>query len=116
MLLDNGLKLGVVQEELVEPGEPTSWTWMKSGGIALDEVESAVVGQLRTPLNLDKAGKPRDRLRKGQEAIGGPCSCLDTVRLNGSDGADRASTFAAKSRTSPRRTFDIFVVRASQGR
>ncbi|MCY7286694.1 MAG: hypothetical protein LH624_00175 [Cryobacterium sp.] len=39
-------------------------TWVKPDGVILDEVETAVVGKLRPPLNLDKVGEPRERLRK----------------------------------------------------
>jgi hypothetical protein len=32
-------------------------------GVFLDDVETAVVRKLRPPLNLDKVGEPRERLR-----------------------------------------------------
>jgi hypothetical protein len=38
-------------------------TWVKADGVVLDEVETAVVRRLRPPLNLDKVGEPRERLR-----------------------------------------------------
>lgn len=38
-------------------------TWVKPDGVFLDELETAVVRQLRPPLNLDKVGEPRKRLR-----------------------------------------------------
>jgi hypothetical protein len=41
-------------------------TWTKADGLVLDEVESAVLLRLRPPLNLDKVGEPRDRLRRAR--------------------------------------------------
>ena len=38
-------------------------TWVKPDDVYLDEVETAVLRQLRPPLNLDKVGEPRERLR-----------------------------------------------------
>jgi hypothetical protein len=38
-------------------------TWVKPDGVVLDEVETAIVRRLRPPLNLDKVGEPRERLR-----------------------------------------------------
>ena len=38
-------------------------TWVKPDGAALDEIETLAVRQLQPPLNLDKVGQPRDRLR-----------------------------------------------------
>jgi hypothetical protein len=41
-------------------------TWVKPDDIVLDEVETAVLQRLRPPLNLDKVGGPRDRLRRAR--------------------------------------------------
>jgi hypothetical protein len=38
-------------------------TWSKREGANLDQIETAVVRQLQPPLNLDKVGQPRKRLR-----------------------------------------------------
>jgi hypothetical protein len=38
-------------------------TWVRPDGVNLDEIETAVVLRLRPPLNLDKVGEPRERLR-----------------------------------------------------
>lgn len=38
-------------------------TWSKPEDAALGEIETVVVRRLRPPLNLDKAGQPRQRLR-----------------------------------------------------
>lgn len=39
-------------------------TWSKPEDVILDEIETAVVHRLRPPLNLDKVGEPRQRLRE----------------------------------------------------
>jgi hypothetical protein len=44
-------------------------TWVKSDGSILDDVETALVGRLRPPLNLDKVGEPRERLRNARMAM-----------------------------------------------
>jgi hypothetical protein len=41
-------------------------TWRKQEGANLDETETAVVRRLRPPLNLDKVGEPRSRLREAR--------------------------------------------------
>jgi hypothetical protein len=41
-------------------------TWTKPQDAALDEIETAVVRRLRPPLNLDKVGEPRKRLREAR--------------------------------------------------
>ena len=41
-------------------------TWAKPDDIVLDEVETAVLQRLRPPLNLDKVGESRDRLRRAR--------------------------------------------------
>lgn len=38
-------------------------TWVKPDAVVLVEVETAVVLRFRPPLNLDKVGEPRARLR-----------------------------------------------------
>jgi len=45
-------------------------TWVKPDGVFLDDVETAVVGRLRPPLNLDKVGEPRERLRSASALRG----------------------------------------------
>lgn len=42
-------------------------TWTKPEGAVLDEIESSVVRQLHPPLNLDKVGEPRARLRAARK-------------------------------------------------
>ena len=44
-------------------------TWAKPDDIVLDEVETAVLQRLRPPLNLDKVGEPRDRLRRARSVM-----------------------------------------------
>lgn len=44
-------------------------TWSKPDGANLDEIETAVVRQLRPPLNLDKVGEPRSRLRDARRRM-----------------------------------------------
>lgn len=38
-------------------------TWVKPDGAVLDDIETLVLRHLHPPLNLDKVGQPRDRLR-----------------------------------------------------
>lgn len=42
-------------------------TWSKLEDAVLDEIETAVVRRLRPPLNLDKVGEPRQRLREARK-------------------------------------------------
>lgn len=42
-------------------------TWSKPEDAILDEIETAVVRQLRPPLNLDKVGESRERLRAARK-------------------------------------------------
>ncbi len=44
-------------------------TWAKPEGVVLNDVETAVVGRLRPPLNLDKVGEPRERLRSARKRM-----------------------------------------------
>lgn len=44
-------------------------TWVRPHDVLLDEVETAVLRRLRPPLNLDKVGEPRDRLRSARGAM-----------------------------------------------
>ena len=44
-------------------------SWTKPDGAVLDEVETAGVSRLRPPLNLDKVGEPRDRLRAARRRM-----------------------------------------------
>src|SRR3954470_18321824 len=44
-------------------------TWTRPEGIILDEIETAVVHRLRPPLNLDKVGEPRRRLREARRRM-----------------------------------------------
>jgi hypothetical protein len=43
--------------------------WVKPEDVSLDEVETAVLLRLRPPLNLDKVGEPRERLRRARGAL-----------------------------------------------
>ena len=44
-------------------------TWIKPERVLLDEVETAVLLKLRPPLNLDKVGEPRERLRRARGTL-----------------------------------------------
>jgi hypothetical protein len=44
-------------------------TWVKPDGVQLNSVETAVLRQLRPPLNLDKVGEPRERLRTARKRM-----------------------------------------------
>lgn len=44
-------------------------TWSGSGDASLDEIETAVVRRLRPPLNLDKVGESRARLREARKRM-----------------------------------------------
>jgi hypothetical protein len=44
-------------------------TWIKPADARLDDVETAVVRQLRPPLNLDKVGESRERLRAARKRM-----------------------------------------------
>lgn len=44
-------------------------TWVKPENASLDELETVVVGRLRPPLNLDKVGEPRVRLRDARKRM-----------------------------------------------
>lgn len=44
-------------------------TWSKPEGVTLNEVETEVVRRLRPPLNLDKVGEPRTRLRAARRQL-----------------------------------------------
>ena len=44
-------------------------TWSKPEGANLDEIETAVVRRLRPPLNLDKVGESRTRLRDARRRM-----------------------------------------------
>lgn len=89
-LLDDELDLVAVPRNLdkpdgsanfaIDPASDTrlsSWmerhlhlaTWTKPQGIVLNEIETAVVLRLRPPLNLDKIGQPRDRLRQARRRL-----------------------------------------------
>jgi hypothetical protein len=48
---------------------PTIATWVKPEGVVLDEIETVVVRRLRPPLNLDKVGGPRERLRTARRRM-----------------------------------------------
>ncbi len=41
-------------------------TWVNSNGVDLGELETAVLLKSRPPLNLEKVGEPRERLRKAR--------------------------------------------------
>jgi hypothetical protein len=44
-------------------------TWVKPAATILDDVETAVVRQLRPPLNLDRVGESRERLREARKRL-----------------------------------------------
>jgi hypothetical protein len=44
-------------------------TWIKPDGVTLDDVETALIVRLRPPLNLDKVGEPRERLRAARRRM-----------------------------------------------
>lgn len=44
-------------------------TWSKPEGVGLDEIETEVVRWLRPPLNLNKVGEPRTRLRAARQRM-----------------------------------------------
>ena len=44
-------------------------TWVKPDGVQLKSVETAVLRRLRPPLNLDKVGEPRERLRAARKRM-----------------------------------------------
>lgn len=44
-------------------------TWTGPPGVVLDEVETIVMRHLRPPLNLDKVGEPRQRLRVARKRM-----------------------------------------------
>lgn len=44
-------------------------TWVRPDGVFLDDVETAVLRQLRPPLTLDKVGAPRERLRTARKRM-----------------------------------------------
>jgi hypothetical protein len=44
-------------------------TWVKPEETVLGDVETALVLRLRPPLNLDKVGEPRDRLRQARRRL-----------------------------------------------
>jgi hypothetical protein len=55
-------------------------TWVKPEGVDLNEVETAVALQFRPPLNLDKVGEPRARLREARKRM------ADTARSGPASG------------------------------
>ncbi|MCR6032077.1 hypothetical protein GGQ22_11550 [Nocardioides sp. zg-579] len=66
-------------------------TWVKPDGVVVDEVETEVVRRLRPPLNLDKVGEPRTRLREARRRM------ADVARAWGPalPAADEAQGFVA---------------------
>jgi hypothetical protein len=44
-------------------------TWVRPDGLVLGDIEIAVVLRLRPPLNLDKVGEPRERLRRARRRL-----------------------------------------------
>lgn len=89
-LLANDLRLVAVPRNLAKPDgsanfalDPASdarlstWmeshlrlaTWVRPDGFVLGDIETAVVLRLRPPLNLDKVGEPRDRLRQARRRL-----------------------------------------------
>lgn len=48
---------------------PALAAWVKPEDVPLEEVETAVLLRLRPPLNLDKVGEPRERVRHARSAL-----------------------------------------------
>lgn len=44
-------------------------TWVRPDDVNLDELETAVLRRLQPPLNLDKVGQPRERLRSARKRM-----------------------------------------------
>ena len=44
-------------------------TWVKPEGAELNEIETLVLRQLQPPLNVDKVGQPRERLRVARKRM-----------------------------------------------
>lgn len=44
-------------------------TWVKPDGVELNQIETVVLRQLQPPLNLDKVGQPRERLRLARKRM-----------------------------------------------
>ncbi|MDE0777070.1 MAG: hypothetical protein OSB43_12410 [Nocardioides sp.] len=44
-------------------------TWVKPEDVVLNDVETEVLLRLRPPLNLDKVGEPRERLRRARSVL-----------------------------------------------
>lgn len=63
--------------DVVSEGSLSSWmeqrlslaTWSKPEATNLDDIETAVVRRLHPPLNLDKVGEPRQRLRQARRRM-----------------------------------------------
>jgi hypothetical protein len=61
-------------------------TWSNSERVDLDEIETAVVRRLRPPLNLDKVGETRTRLRQARRRMADTARAWQTnadVRVHG---------------------------------
>lgn len=61
-------------------------TWVKPDGVFLDDVETAVVRRLRPPLNLDKVGEPRERLRSARKRMADIARAWQPSAMRRSDG------------------------------
>ena len=83
--------------DVASEGSLSSWmeqrlslaTWSKPEGANLDGIETAVVRRLRPPLNLDKVGEPRTRLREARRRMADTARAWQTsvdVRDDGESG------------------------------
>lgn len=61
-------------------------TWVRTGDTTLDDVETTVVRQLRPPLNLDKVGEPRQRLREARKRMADAARAWQPGAMPTSDG------------------------------
>ncbi len=67
-------------------------TWIKPQGTVLDEIETAVMGRLRPPLNLDKVGESRERLRHARKRMADIARAWQPVLGPGVDGPSNLAT------------------------
>jgi hypothetical protein len=61
-------------------------TWVSTGDATLGDVETAVVRQLRPPLNLDKVGESRERLREARKRLADIARARQPIAAPTSDG------------------------------
>jgi hypothetical protein len=64
-------------------------TWSKPDGVVLDVIETEVVRRLRPPLNLDKVGESRERLRRARKRMAESARAWRPLGEPGSDTSDQ---------------------------